>query len=338
MTSVNLEEKFAYEVMVAGQLASALEVSGWPKPGNVHRARDLSDVRYEHFLAGAAALGPSLREAAIRGIKSGKGSTLLSDVGVGALIKRAVSDINSWHRGGNTHLGTCILLVPLAVAAGKTCVEHGKVASEELRLNVIEVTYNTTAIDAVNVYEAIRIAGAERTLGRAETAEAPDVFDQKARDRLVSENITLYDVMKASSEWDNVASEFVSGMKNVFDVGYLCIVENLNSTRDINTAIVHAYLELLNKVPDTLIARKAGLKETEDVKSAVKIGLKRTAWVSREAGRILELGGLTTPEGRRALEAFDEKLHKAGGELNPGTTADLLAASIMVALLCGLRY
>jgi len=332
------EEVFAYEVMVAGQLASILEVSGWPKPGNVHRTRDMPDVRYEHFLAGATALGPSLREAAIRGIDSGRGVISLSDVGIGALIKRAVLDVNSWHKGGNTHLGTCILLVPLAVAAGKTYAEHDCVAPDELRRNVLEVTYNTTAIDAVNVYEAIRIAGAERTLGRAEATEAPDVFDRRALDKLISENVTLYDVMKVSSEWDNVASEFVSGMRNVFKVGYPSIVENLNSTRDINITIVHAYLRLLSEVPDTLIARKAGLKETKDIRLAVKIGLEKTAWVSQEARKILGLGGLTTPEGRKALEALDERLHEARGELNPGTTADLLAASIMVALLCGLRY
>lgn len=332
------EEKFAYEVMVAGQLASALEVSGWPKPGNVHRIRDMPDVRYEHFLAGAAALGPSLREAAIRGIRSGKGIIPLSEAGVGTLIKRAVSDVNSWHKGGNTHLGTSILLVPLAIAAGKTYVEYNDIAPDELKLNFMEVARNTTAIDAINVYEAIRTAGAERTLGKAETANAPDVFDRRARDKLISENITLYDVMKVSSEWDNVASEFVSGMRNVFEIGYPCIIENLNSTRDINIAIVHAYLRLLSEVPDTLIARKAGLKYTRDIKLAVKIGLEKTAWVSQEARKILGLGGLTTPEGRKALETFDERLHEAGGELNPGTTADLLAASIMVALLCGLRY
>ncbi|RLI27032.1 hypothetical protein DRO58_04925, partial [Candidatus Bathyarchaeota archaeon] len=217
---VSREGRFAYEVMVAGQLASALEVSGWPKPGNVHRTRDLPDVRYEHFLAGAVALGPSLREASIRGIDSGRGVISLPDVGVGALIKRAISDINSWHRGGNTHLGTCILLVPLAVAAGKTYVEHGSVVCDELRLNVLEVARNTTARDAVNVYKAIRIAGGEKTLGRVETTEAPDVLDREAQDKLISKNITLYDVMKVSSEWDNVASEFVSGMRNVFEVGY----------------------------------------------------------------------------------------------------------------------
>jgi len=32
------------------ELASVLEVSGYPKPGNVHRTRDFDDMVYEDFL------------------------------------------------------------------------------------------------------------------------------------------------------------------------------------------------------------------------------------------------------------------------------------------------
>ncbi|MEM1607345.1 MAG: triphosphoribosyl-dephospho-CoA synthase, partial [Candidatus Bathyarchaeia archaeon] len=55
------------------ELAAALEVSGWPKPGNVHRTRDHADARFEHFLAGSIALGPSTAAAALRGIMAAKG-------------------------------------------------------------------------------------------------------------------------------------------------------------------------------------------------------------------------------------------------------------------------
>ena len=320
------EIKFAYEVMVAGQLASVLEVSGWPKPGNVHRTRDLPDVRYEHFLAGAVALGPSLRESALKGMDVGKNLIPPSKVGIGSLIKRCVSEVSLWHRGGNTHLGTCILFIPLAASAGKTYIEQGRITSAKLRSNTVIMTRNTTSIDAVNVYEAIRIAGTERTLGEAKVPEAPDVFDEGAEDKLISEKVTLYDAMKIASEWDKVASEFTSGMETVFELGYPSIVEILESTGDINTAIVHSYLKILHEFPDTFIARKIGLKETEDIKAAVKKGLKKVLWISREAGKILEDGGLTTEKGRETIKSLDDRLHEADGELNPGTTADILAA------------
>ena len=32
------------------QIASCLEVSGYPKPGNVHRTRDFDDMVFEDFL------------------------------------------------------------------------------------------------------------------------------------------------------------------------------------------------------------------------------------------------------------------------------------------------
>ncbi|MCX8171600.1 MAG: triphosphoribosyl-dephospho-CoA synthase, partial [Candidatus Bathyarchaeota archaeon] len=68
------------------ELAAALEVSGWPKPGNVHRTRDHADARFEHFLAGSIALGPSIAAAALRGVMAAKGKINLSEVGVGRFI------------------------------------------------------------------------------------------------------------------------------------------------------------------------------------------------------------------------------------------------------------
>ena len=35
----------AKEIAKLAQIASVLEVSGWPKPGNVHRTRNYDDIR-----------------------------------------------------------------------------------------------------------------------------------------------------------------------------------------------------------------------------------------------------------------------------------------------------
>ena len=43
-------------IMLIAQLASALEASGTPKPGNVHRNADFHQTSFEHFLAGSIAL------------------------------------------------------------------------------------------------------------------------------------------------------------------------------------------------------------------------------------------------------------------------------------------
>ena len=44
------------------------------------------------------------------------------------------------------------------------------------------------------------------------------------------------------------------------------------------------------------------------------------------------LGGIATPEGRAAGVALDKYLRSDGNRLNPGTTADLIAACLFVAL------
>ena len=47
-------------------------------------------------------------------------------------------------------------------------------------------------------------------------------------------------------------------------------------------------------------------------------------------------GGVRTAEGRRALRGFDASLREPGNALNPGTTADLVTATLFVALIEGM--
>jgi triphosphoribosyl-dephospho-CoA synthetase len=127
-------------------------------------------------------------------------------------------------------------------------------------------------------------------------------------------------------------------MKICFETGYRSIIRTYDETHDINIAIVHTFLTLLSTFPDTFIARKVGVKETPYIERAVEIGIKRIDWITKTAGHVLKKGGLTTELGREAIYEFDCKLQNAKGEYNPGTTADLTAGSLFVALLCGLRF
>ncbi len=70
--------------------------------------------------------------------------------------------------------------------------------------------------------------------------------------------------------------------------------------------------------PDSLIARKNGLAVAEDVRQRVK--------------RVFELDGLDTSVGRAAGVELDKYLRSDGNKLNPGTSADLVAACLFVAL------
>jgi len=325
-------------VRMSAQLAAVLEASGWPKPGNVHRTMDHSDSHYEHFLAGSIALGPPVGEAALKGFMVGKGRLNISKIGVGKLVRKAVQSIAEAHNGGNTHLGISLLFIPLSAAAAKTYAENGEISPVSLRGNVSEIMLSTTPIDAVEVYEAIRLVTSPRKLGRLKNNGVPDLYDEEASRKILEKSISLFDVMKESSSYDTIARELVTGMEISFKIGYAELIETFSRTHDINAATVHTFLKILSKVPDTFIARKIGLKKVSDVKEAVRIGIEETTWISETAERILNLGGLTTRKGTFLLWELDRKLQSLGKDYNPGTTADLTAASLMIALLCGLKF
>lgn len=329
--------RIANDIMRCSQLAAAIEVSGWPKPGNVHRTADFHDTKFEHFIAGSIAIGPIIKKAAIKGIKVGLNKLIINNIGIGKLIKEAFNNLKEWHKGGNTHLGTLLLFIPLATAAGLTYTKDKKINTKKLRKNVKKVMIATTHIDTVHVFDAI-ISANSTALGRLERRDLPDLMSKEMKNRLLTHNNTLYDVIVASSKWDNISKEWASGMKICFEIGYPSIVKTYEDTRDINIAAVHSYLTIISKYPDTLIARKVGLKETPYIEKAVKIGIKKTRWISEEAERILKLGGLKTTVGSTALFTFDRRLRMGKGMLNPGTSADLTACSLMIAFLYGLRF
>ena len=45
------------DIVKLAQISSALEVSGYPKPGNVHRTRDYDDMVFEDFVISGIVIG-----------------------------------------------------------------------------------------------------------------------------------------------------------------------------------------------------------------------------------------------------------------------------------------
>jgi len=322
----------ANDIMRAAQLAACLEVSGYPKPGNVHRLRDFKDTTFEHFIAGSIAIGPSIREASIRGMKIGLKELELKDANIGFFVKKAVSDVKVWHKGGNTHLGIITLFIPLAVSAGYCTILYGKPYHKELKSLFKDVVKATTYRDTIEFYNAIKIAN-PGGLGKIEEDKNIDVTEGKIE--ILEEKVTLYDVMRIASEWDMVAWEFVNGLETVFYVGCPTFEKFYKETGNVNIATVHTFLKLLSLKPDTLIARKIGLRKTSNIREAVKIGLKEARKYSFKARKILELGGLKTRQGKIALKKLDKEL--TSKNVNPGSTADILATSLFLAIMKGFR-
>jgi triphosphoribosyl-dephospho-CoA synthase len=298
------------------ELAILLEVSA-AKPGNVNFVVGFEGTRGEHFLASAVVAAPSFEEAAHRGIAVSEKKLSVNDVGMGQIIKQCVADINAWQKGGNTILGTVILFVPIAVAAGMTPTK-GNFDFSQLRENVKLAVESTTAEDALHLYEAIDIAKPSGLNGAPDF----DVNEPASKERILKEDVSLYQVFKIAAGYDDVCAEWVNSYPITFNLAYPYLSEQLQS-RDLNTAIVHTFLKVLSEHPDTFIARK--------------VGYERAREISLDAKKVLELGGVETTKGRKSLREFDRKLRESGSLLNPGTTADITAAALALCTLSGYR-
>ncbi len=310
----------AREIGTCAGLSILLEVSGSPKPGNVHRYADFPDTRFEHFLASGIAIAREMEIAALKGIEIGLRHIRIEEAGIGETIREAVTQVKQWQKGGNTSLGTIILLTPLSVAAGMTRAKStGKPSLSRIRDDLREILRRNTPEDAVHLYEAIGIAN-PGGLGKVSKLDVSDPSSQRA---ILEEDVTLWDIFKISSERDSVSREWTTAFKISFCTGLPEFESTYQKTRNLNYATIHTFLKILSNVPDTLIARKRGIDEAERI--------------SARADEVLQRGGCLTEAGWNELNKFDIELRDPKHELNPGTSADLTAASIMLALLKGFR-
>jgi len=298
------------------ELAILLEVSGYPKPGNVHRTADFPETRYEHFLASAVAVVPAFRRAAAQGIKVSDKEIAPEEIGLGSAIKDAVERMLESQSGGNTLLGAIIMLVPIAAAAGMT---GDNVSLSELRRNLKTVVEASTPDDAIAVYDAIALVNP----GGLNSSKKLDVRDPDSKRKILEEGITLLDTFKIASSYDSVAAEWTNNYPITFDIGYPYLVNQLKETGDINTSTVNTFLKILAEVPDTFISRKVGQTKAENI--------------SAEAAKVLEAGGLATEKGKKLLMEFDAKLRDPKHNLSPGTTADITEAVLAIHNLSGYK-
>ena len=301
------------------QLAILLEVSA-DKPGNVNFTLSFDDTCKEHFLASAVATGPVFQEAAMRGIQIMEGTRGVNDAGLGELVKLGVKEVMEWQHGGNTILGTIMLFMPIAVAAGMTFIDEkaNYIDLKTLRDNINTVIYASTAKDSVHLYEAIDIAVPNGL------NQAPDlsVNDPTSKQRLKAENVALYQVFDIAKDYDDICREWVYNYPITFDEAYPYLKEQLEKI-DQNSAVTNTFLKILANHPDTFIARKAGAEKAKEI--------------SAETKKVLALGGTTTTDGKTAIKKLDYNLRKAGNNYNPGTTADLTATALALCTLNGYR-
>ncbi len=303
-------------VRMCGELACLLEVSASPKPGNVHRFSDFADLRYEDFLASSVSLGYWLESLALKGYLLSCDQLSWDKLELGLTIRSAIEQSKFFHTRGNTNLGIILLFSPLAVAAGLSVNENDFISLECLIPNVQKVMARTTVQDSIHVSEGIAFLSPG---GLGKVAKY-DVTRSSYREELLTDNVNLLQLMSQCSERDNICYELSNGFPIVVRTGFPTFRSVLESSQDVNLATINTYLTILSKYPDSLIKRKFGVDQANAI--------------SQRASSIMAIGGATTLEGRREIEAFDIELREEE-KLNPGTTADLVAATLFLHFLTG---
>lgn len=226
--------------------------------------------------------------------------------GVGELVLEAATQTRRC-AGCNTNLGTLLLLAPLAVAAAKV-VDSGAVLSvESLTQATQEVLGKLSPQDSHHVYLAIRVAS-PGGLGKRDLHDVTSVPPED-----------LVSAMRQVADVDAVARQYVNGFEDVFQRLWPWLQEELARNGNPLRAIAKLQLRWLAWEPDGLIFRKLG--ETESSK------------VWRRAQKILELSRTDSADFQSEYIGLDAYLREDGNRRNPGTTADLIAASLFCQLV-----
>jgi triphosphoribosyl-dephospho-CoA synthase len=201
----------------------------------------------------------------------------------------------------NTNLGIVLLLAPLATV-------HN---DEDLRTGLKRVLKDLDVAGSRDVYQAIRLAK-PGGLGR--------VSDQ---DVSQEPTLPLPEVMALAADRDMIARQYATSFLGIFNDGVPALLEALDKKRAISLedAIIYCQLRLMQKYSDSLIARKSGAREAREASRRSGIALTKF-WRSKKV-RWQELCKL------------DAWLRAKGNRRNPGTTADLVTASLFIALRQG---
>jgi triphosphoribosyl-dephospho-CoA synthase len=297
-------------------LATLLEVSAYPKPGNVHRTHDFDDTLYEHFLASSISIMPIIQRLASKAHNIENENGDWSDLRIGNSILSATKEMLKWQKGGNVHLGVILLFTPIVAAAGAV-YQGDMVDLKELNTKLKDVINGADPYDSVSIYKAINLSMSKKVLG---TVKGLDVSEDSSKENILNNSLTPKKIFETCSGYDSICSEWITDYYITFNIGFPHLKKQLIS-QDLNSSTVNTFLHILALYPDTLIQRKSGKEKAREI--------------SQKARLVLEKGGASTERGRKMLFQLDYDLQKEKGSLNPGTTADLTAASLFLLTLSG---
>lgn len=213
---------------------------------------------------------------------------------VGARIRGAMA-ASFAIAGCNTNLGILLLAAPLARAADTP------VPGRDLRARLGVVLDALDLEDAEETFWAIRLAN-PAGLGRVDVADVNE-----------PPPMTLREAMAVAAHRDRISRAYVTRYEEIFTLAlpHFDAAQQAGATQAEATTAVH--MLLLSAFPDSHIARKHGAATATEVREQAE----RLAELSRPYPK-----SATMPQ----LLAFDADLKRRG--INPGTTADLVVATL----------
>lgn len=266
-----------------------------PKAGNVFPGRSFEDLSHLDFMIAAELTSQCFNQTATR---------------ISERMLHSITKVRE-RQGTNVNLGIVLLLGPLVaadeamhkMAASKEALHHSGSNHTTLTEWVAPVSKALAQFDAVdgsNIYQAIHLA----TAGGLGTTDELDVNQ-------THQTIDILEAMLIAKDHDQIAKQYSIGFRELILEITPILFNSVKSTGDLLRGICHAQIKLLAKSPDTLIARKNGIQVAYEVQSRAKS---------------------VDPLDEAQVACLDTYLRSDGHQLNPGTTADLLAAALYLLL------
>lgn len=216
---------------------------------------------------------------------------------VGQLILQSVKATRSVVNC-NTNLGIILLFAPLCKAI------HHCEDIEQLPAQLNNILLDLDINDAIDCFQAIRLAQA----GGLGVSQQHDITAQPA--------ITLLEAMDYAKSYDNIAKQYTNNFQNIFQSAFPYLTEAINCGETIEWASAFAYLRLLSLIPDTLICRKYGLECAQSI-------MEQAGNILKKVNKNNKLSHFESN-----IKAWDKELKQKA--INPGTTADMTAATLLI--------
>lgn len=200
--------------------------------------------------------------------------------------------------GCNTNLGMILLFTPLIKSY------ESKSNDIFLQSDLEYVLKHLTNIDADLVYQAISLAKP----GGLGQVEQHDVNN--------SPDISLLEAMTIAADRDLIARQYVSNYEDIYKLGLNCLSEFAKRWNSVEWATVACHLTFMASFPDSHIRRKFG----EEIAKQVQ---ERTVSVLEQFKK-----NNNPAKSKSSLLEYDKELKDSN--INPGTSADLTAVSLLL--------